>query len=124
MTKEEYRKIFDTDFKTLCRLLKEKGVYKHVMAYLFKRDNKCKEDLFNAMLGIIRSDVNIGNGSLRRVLNHIHLMGFVKRQFTTDDLYEWQEEYKYISEYLYGNGHKEKAPGKFIADTLVISIED
>ena len=124
MTKEEYRKIFDQDFKTLCRLLKEKGVYKHVMTYLFKRDNKCKEDLFNVMLRVIKEDVNYGNGSLRRVLNHIYLMGFVKRQFTTDDLYEWQEEYKDTSDYLYGNGHKEKVPGKFIADTLVISIED
>ena len=124
MTKEEYREIFDKDFKTLCRLLKEKGVYKHVMTYLFKRDNKCKEDLFNVMLRVIKEDVNYGNGSLRRVLNHINLMGFVKRQFTHDDLYEWQEEYKDISDYLYGNGHKEKVPGKFIADTLVISIED
>lgn len=124
MTKEEYRKIFDADFKTLCRLLKEKGVYKHVMTYLFKRDNKCKEDLFNMMLRVMRSDVHIGNGSLRRVLNHIHLMGFFKTQFTADNLYEWWDEYKYISDYLYGNGHKEKVPGKFIADTLVISIED
>jgi hypothetical protein len=124
MTKEEYRKIFDADFKTLCRLLKEKGVYKHVMTYLFKRDNKCKEDLFNVMLRVIKEDVNYGNGSLRRVLNHINLMGFVKKQFTPDDLYEWQEEYKDTSDYLYGYGYKEKVPGKFIADTLVISIED
>ena len=125
MTKEEYREIFDKDFKTLCRLLKEKGVYKHVMTYLFKRDNKRKEDLFNVMLRVIKEDeLNCGNGSLRRVLNHIYLMGFVKRQFTPDDLYEWQEGYKDISDYLYGNGNKEKIPGKFIADTLVINIED
>ena len=122
MTKEEYRKIFDDDFKTLCRLLKEKGVYKHVMTYLFKRDNKCKEDLFNIMLDIIKSDVNIGNGSLRRVLNHINLMGFVKRQFTPDDLYEWQEEYKNISDYLYDDiAHR---PGTFIADNIVVHIDD
>jgi len=124
MTKGEYRKIFDKDFKILCRLLKEKGVYKHVMTYLFRHDNKCKEDLFNVMLRVIKDDVSYGNGSLRRVLNHIHLIGFVKRQFTTNDLIEWQREYQGISDYLYGNGHKEKAPGKFIADELVIIIED
>ena len=122
MTKEEYRKIFDADFKTLCRLLKEKGVYKHVMTYLFKRDNKCKEDLFNAMLGIIKSDVNIGNGSLRRVLNHVHLMGFVNIQFTPDDLDEWQHYFRDISEYLYTD--VEHRPGYFIADNIVVHIDD
>lgn len=122
MTKEEYRKIFDDDFKTLCRLLKEKGVYKHVMTYLFKRDNKCKEDLFNTMLGIIKSDVNIGNGSLRRVLNHISLMGFVKIPFTPDDLGEWEDGYRDISEYLYTD--VEHRPGYFIADNMVVHIDD
>ena len=122
MTKEEYRKIFDNDFKTLCRLLKEKGVYKYVMTYLFKRDNKCKEDLFNAMLGIIKSDVNIGNGSLRRVLNHVHLMGFVKIPFTPDDLDEWEDGYRDISEYLYTD--VEHRPGHFIADNMVVHIDD
>lgn len=122
MTKEEYRKIFDQDFKTLCRLLKEKGVYKHVMTYLFSRDNKCKEDLFNAMLGIIKSDVNIGNGSLRRVLNHIHLMGFVKTPFTPDDLDEWERGYRDVSNYLYSN--PEEREGYFIADNMVVYIDD
>ena len=122
MTKEEYRKIFDADFKTLCRLLKEKGVYKHVMTYLFKRDNKCKEDLFNTMLGIIKSDVNIGNGSLRRVLNHVHLMGFVSIPFTPDDLDEWQHYFSDISEYLYTD--VEHRPGHFIADNIVVYIDD
>jgi hypothetical protein len=122
MTKEEYREIFDKDFKTLCRLLKEKGVYKHVMTYLFKRDNKCKEDLFNAMLHVIKTDVNIGNGSLRRVLNHIHLMGFVKIPFTPDDLDEWEECYRDISDYLYADiAHR---PGHFIADNIVVHIDD
>ena len=122
MTKEEYRKIFDQDFKTLCRLLKEKGVYKYVMTYLFSRDNKCKEDLFNAMLGIIKSDVNIGNGSLRRVLNHIHLMGFVKIPFTPDDLDEWEYGYRDISYYLYSK--PEEREGYFIADNMVVHIDD
>lgn len=122
MTKEEYREIFDKDFKTLCRLLKEKGVYKNVMTYLFKRDNKCKEDLFNAMLGIIKSDVNIGNGSLRRVLNHVHLMGFVSIPFTPDDLDEWEDGYRDISEYLYTD--VEHRPGYFIADNMVVHIDD
>ena len=122
MTKEEYRKIFDADFKTLCRLLKEKGVYKHVMTYLFKRDNKCKEDLFNTMLCIIKSDVNIGNGSLRRVLNHVNLMGFVSIPFTPDDLDEWQHYFSDISEYLYTD--VEHRPGHFIADNIVVHIDD
>ena len=122
MTKEEYRKIFDADFKTLCRLLKEKGVYKHVMTYLFKRDNKCKEDLFNVMLSVIKEDEHIGNGSLRRVLNHINLMGFVKRQFTPDDLAEWQDYFQDISNYLYTDlVHR---PGHFIGDNIVVHIDD
>ena len=122
MTKEEYREIFDKDFKTLCRLLKEKGVYKYVMAYLFKRDNKCKEDLFNVMLRVIKEDVNTGNGSLRRVLNHVNLMGFVSVPFTPDDLDEWQNGYRDISDYLY-NDVKHR-PGCFIADNIVVHIDD
>lgn len=122
MTKEEYRKIFDADFKTLCRLLKEKGVYKHVMSYLFRHDNKCKEDLFNVMLRVIKEDENYGNGSLRRVLNHIYLMGFIKIPFTPDDLYEWQNGYRDISDYLYTD--VEHRPGYFIADNIVVHIDD
>lgn len=122
MTKKEYREIFDKDFKTLCRLLKEKGVYKHVMTYLFKRDNKCKEDLFNVMLRVIKEDVNYGNGSLRRVLNHIYLMGFVKIPFTPDDLDEWENGYRDISDYLYNK--PEEREGYFIADNMVVHIDD
>lgn len=122
ITTEEYREIFNKDFKTLCRLLKEKGVYKHVMTYLFKHDNKCKDDLFNAMLLVIKEDSNHGNGSLRRILNHIYLLGFVKTQFTAKDLDEWEDGYKSISAYLYNDVNNR--PGCFIADNLAIYIEN
>jgi len=122
MTKEEYRKIFDQDFKTLCRLLKEKGVYKHVMTYIFKHDNKCKEDLFNTMLYVIKTDINTGNGSLRRILNHVLLMGFVNTRFEMSDLDEWQHYFNDISLYLYTD--VENRPGHFIADNMVITIKD
>jgi hypothetical protein len=122
MTKEEYREIFDKDFKTLCRLLKEKGVYKHVMTYLFKRDNKCKEDLFNVMLSVIKEDSNIGNGSLRRVLNHINLMGFINTPFKPADLDEWQDYFQDISNYLYSK--PEEREGYFIADSIAVHIDE
>ena len=122
LTKAEYRERFDEEFKYLSRSLKEMGCYKFIIKYIFSHHNKTKEDLFNAMLGIIKSDVNIGNGSLRRVLNHVHLMGFVNIQFTPDDLDEWENGYRDISNYLYSN--PEEREGYFIADNIVVHIDD
>jgi hypothetical protein len=49
-------------------------------------------------------------------------MGFVKIPFTPDDLDEWEECYRDISDYLYADiAHR---PGHFIADNIVVHIDD
>ena len=123
MTKDKYKELFDEDFKRLCRILKDKGVYAYVMKYLFSRDNKNKEDLFNVFLRYIDSNrFMLNNGSIRRILNNIGFLGFVTTPFRHEYAVNWYNNYRWI--YLYLEDYDKVPEGTFVTDGVMIEIDD
>ena len=59
LTREEFKKRFEDEFRVFKRYMKEIGKYKFVMTYLFSHKNKTKEDLFNAVC--IKRTAVLGN---------------------------------------------------------------
>ena len=93
ITEPEFKKIFDADFKAFKRFLKERGVYKQIMVYLFSHEHKTVNDLYNSIVKACKSEeheIYPTFTGIRSILGNVRWLGFINTNFTDDDLQYWE----------------------------------